>query len=416
MAIHICQKCGDSFVRTTRGRPPKFCPTCQGNPTPAPAPKPAETPAPAPKGNKYPLTLSARYAGTCFVCGAKIYPNDLITMEGKGKARHATCDGVPAPAPEAPAPLVNTPDSSEALAALLKMIESLSQSSINEDRVSELIQTEIAKALDSIEQNRPVETHVHLTDGEVRKIEGRQHHKLPMVIKMINSGINVLLVGPAGSGKSTILEQAAEALGLPYHTLSVDGSATRTALFGYQDANGTYHPTPIRKGYDDDYEPGLVNIDEIDNGHPSVIGGMNQLLSNGTCTFPDGTVKRSAKNAICATANTYGTGPNAQYVGRNALDAATLDRFAIVSIDYDLALERELALAESNEHGARWHEKVLKFRTNAQSSNLKVVISPRATINGARMLREGIPESEVIEMVIRKGLTDDQWAKVSEGV
>jgi hypothetical protein len=49
---------------------------------------------------------------------------------------------------------------------------------------------------------------------------------------------------------------------------------------------------------------------------------------------------------VCAAANTYGTGADALYVGRNQLDAATLDRFYVVEMDYDRKLEAKLAPEE----------------------------------------------------------------------
>ena len=50
---------------------------------------------------------------------------------------------------------------------------------------------------------------------------------------------------------------------------------------------------------------------------------------------------------ILAAANTWGRGGDQQYVGRNQLDAATLDRFVLstLHVDYDTDLERDIAQA-----------------------------------------------------------------------
>ncbi|MCH7728630.1 MAG: hypothetical protein IH991_19420, partial [Planctomycetes bacterium] len=69
---------------------------------------------------------------------------------------------------------------------------------------------------------------------------------------------------------------------------------------------------------------------------------VNAALANGHLRLPDGTtVDRHADFVCAAAANTFGTGADRQYVGRNQLDAATLDRFAAcrLAFDYDVDLE-----------------------------------------------------------------------------
>jgi len=68
---------------------------------------------------------------------------------------------------------------------------------------------------------------------------------------------------------------------------------------------------------------------------------VNRALANGHLATPKGRVARHPDTVIIATANTYGTGANRQYVGRNQLDAATLDRFAGGMIEADYSQEYE---------------------------------------------------------------------------
>ena len=58
--------------------------------------------------------------------------------------------------------------------------------------------------------------------------------------------------------------------------------------------------------------------------------------------FPHETIDRHKDFRIIAAANTWGKGSDMQYVGRNALDGATLDRFDNIYLDYDRKLESNL--------------------------------------------------------------------------
>lgn len=164
------------------------------------------------------------------------------------------------------------------------------------------------------------------------------------------------------------------------------------------------------------YENGGVFLfDEIDNGHPGIIAELNAALANGVCAFPDAMVKRHVDCLIVAAANTYGTGPNRQFVGRNTLDAATLDRFVMVEVGIDEELERELVLAEipgGEEKAEKWLDQVRRYRRNVERHGLHVVISPRASIEGARLIGLGFSVDEVVGMRVLRGLTADVQQKI----
>ena len=101
---------------------------------------------------------------------------------------------------------------------------------------------------------------------------------------------------------------------------------------------------------------------------------------------------------MTASGNTYGTGANIKYIGRNPLDAATLDRFVVVYTDYDTELEDRLC---SNKDWLSW---VHKVRANADKLGMKVIVGTRAVLYGERLLNAGISREVVEQMVIFKGL------------
>jgi SpoVK/Ycf46/Vps4 family AAA+-type ATPase len=100
-------------------------------------------------------------------------------------------------------------------------------------------------------------------------IEGVAHSTLPDLLLALPAHCHVLLVGPAGTGKSMLAKQTAEGLGLGFHALSLGPTTPMSKVFGYYDAHGTYHGTPFRRAFE---EGGVTLLDELDNGHPRLQG------------------------------------------------------------------------------------------------------------------------------------------------
>lgn len=241
-------------------------------------------------------------------------------------------------------------------------------------------------------------------EGESRYVH--KHYLYNKLLKICKSNleddddvkINIMLVGPAGSGKSTVCQQIADNLNLPFYFISVGQQTTKSDLLGYMDANGKYVTTPLRQAYE---FGGIYLKDEIDAGNPNVITVTNAMLANGLAYFPDGQVKRHPNFICIAAANTYGRGADRLFVGRNQLDAASLNRFVVIDFDYDDELETKLA------NNQLWTIYVQQLRLSAFRLKERIVISPRASIYGAKLLRIGFNQKEVENMVIWQGISSD---------
>ena len=236
---------------------------------------------------------------------------------------------------------------------------------------------------------------VELLGGDKKTIQlGQTHKETAWVLKVLSrAGRHVFLSGPAGSGKTTCGEQVAQALGLEFYPLSVGPETMKSDLLGFIDAAGNYHTTPVREAFE---KGGLLLLDEMDAGSGASLTVLNALLSNGYCSFPDGKITRHPNFRCVACANTYGRGADRMYVGRQTLDAATLDRFVFRAFDYDEELERRLAGNDA------WVDRVQKIRAAASEQRLRVVVSPRASIVGASMLEDGFSQKDVEEALIFK--------------
>jgi hypothetical protein len=88
-------------------------------------------------------------------------------------------------------------------------------------------------------------------------------------------------------------------------------------------------------------------------------------------------------------------------------DAAFLNRFP-TKLDwvYDEALE--VAICGNPE----WAKRVQYFRKKCKEKVIKHVLSPRQSIDGAKLLAQGIPRDVVEQLTIRAGLSDTQWSAI----
>jgi len=247
---------------------------------------------------------------------------------------------------------------------------------------------------DKIQRIRNYKTiSINIQNGEHIKDLGKQHFQFEKLSKYVQTKNNIFLVGSAGSGKTTAARNIAKALDVKFYFTGAINSEYK--LTGFIDAQGRIVNTEFRKAYE---HGGLFLFDEIDASFPQAILAFNAALANDFMDFPDKKVPKH-KNFYCiAAANTFGTGADRQYVGRNQLDAATLDRFITFNWEIDETLEHELA------NNYEWVNYVQKARKAASKIGERHIISPRASMQGADLLRIGIDRKEVEKDVVWKGL------------
>lgn len=277
---------------------------------------------------------------------------------------------------------------------------------VDSEEVQATVRAEVAKVADSLRAEVLKQVHrVEVVFPQTQQVRdmGRQHKQFPMLVKALAAGVCVWAAGPAGSGKTTAAEAAAAALGLPF---SFDGALdTEYKILGFVDAQGRIVSTAFRKAYT---EGGVHLFDECDASLAPATLAINAALANGFAAFPDGMHKRHPNFRCIAAANTWGLGATFDYVGRNKLDAAFLDRFqGKINWEYDEGLERAIA------GNPDWVSRVQGLRGKAKAKGLKVVISPRASIEGAKLLAAGFTVAEVEALTIANGMRAEDWAAIS---
>ena len=215
-----------------------------------------------------------------------------------------------------------------------------------------------------------------IVDGNRKEMKGLLHEKFDTVLKFVANDEPVFLTGPAGSGKNYICKQVADALNLKFYFSNAVTQEYK--LTGFTDAMGHYQPTQFYKAFT---EGGVFMLDEIDASIPEVLVILNAAIANRYFDFPApiGYVEAHPDFRVIAAGNTTGHGADYEYVGRNQLDAASLDRFAIVKIDYSIEIENGLAVDVELADFCR------EFRKASGKVGVNVIVSYRAISRLAKM-------------------------------
>lgn len=291
-------------------------------------------------------------------------------------------------------------DAQQALADALRFLIGNPTAIVDEGKVRQIVADEIAKiepvaAVTRLEVSGPSGVHM---------IEGVVHGSTPLVIRLAALAHPIMLVGPAGCGKTAMGAHVAQALGFPLYITSTVFDTHE--LLGFVDGMGKYHSTPFREAFE---HGGVWIADEVDAWDAAALLAANSALANGFATFPDNQmpVIRHANFRVVATANTFGHGADRVYVGRTELDAASLDRFATIAIDYDPTIEQTV----SNGNLA-WYDRVIEVRQSVRDKNIRHVVSTRAIIMGAQALAAGIDQATVEQTYVFKGMSKTDREKI----
>lgn len=227
--------------------------------------------------------------------------------------------------------------------------------------------------------------------GEIR------HEEFNTILAYVNAQIPVYLYGPAGSGKNVICEQIARALGLDfYFTNSVMDPCE---IEGYRDAAGVYHETEFFRAFT---RGGVFMLDEADGSIPEAMIRLNAALANRYFVFGGKRYIAHPDFRVIAAGNTIGEGATEEYNGRCKMDAATLDRFASIKIDYCKDIEKAVSKGDRD-----ILEFVRDLRKSAEKNHISMILGYRCMVRLAEM-KNALPAGALIQQCIMKGKDLDE--------
>lgn len=296
-----------------------------------------------------------------------------------------------------------TPEQQAAVQALLNTFGITA--GVDADAVRRIVDERLA----SVEPTK-VEYHIKRIDGESVKVKGYVRPEMPKVLTRISAGVNILLVGPAGCGKTHLAEQVAESLGRPFAAVSCTAGMSESAFKGrllpVDNGNFRYVESDFVRLY---RNGGVFLIDECDALDGNVALTLNNALANSkgftNDLIIDGNtfVPRHPDFVCIAAANTFGTGANQVYAGRERLDEAFLDRFRAgrMALDYDREFERQAVDGRLLKWG--WD-----VRKNINDNRIHKVLSTRFLIDSTKLIQAGSTHAEQVDAFFADWKSDDR--------
>ena len=315
--------------------------------------------------------------------------------------RSAAYGGSQAPAPKVP----STPAPKEKPVTTGSPIADAITSTIDSvvgDRISALEESmaDTISKLGATSGCKPVQ--FNFPDRDSVTIEDVTHEVLPDLVGAVSAGFaNLLLCGPAGTGKTTLAGQLAESLSLPFGSVSCTAGLSESVFTGRimpsVDGEWTYRSTQFVDLFT---SGGVFLADEFDAADPNLLTLINSALANGFLHNPvsEETLKRHDDFVFVAATNTWGYGADRQYTGRSPLDAATLDRFtgAKFHVDYSAQIEDSIWQTVTNsEVRSRLQSAISDLRSWIKRERAPYVVGTRSIVAAAKLAATGT-EPEVV--------------------
>lgn len=169
----------------------------------------------------------------------------------------------------------------------------------------------------------------------------------------------IALVGPTGNGKTTTAEAVLTALQYRYIVIDCNAQMEPVDLIGGMSferktdgsAGEVWRDGPVTRAF---REGQAVLFNEFDTLSARTAlclqSAFQDVGSDGTGRYitlsgnpTEDRVMPAGACPLILTMNTFGTGPTAEFVGRNALDMASMDRISIIPTGYEN--ERDILLA-----------------------------------------------------------------------
>ena len=235
--------------------------------------------------------------------------------------------------------------------------------------------------------------------------------KWKYLVRAVMRGKNIMMTGPAGTGKTMAVKHIVNALQRPHYYFNLGATQDpRTTLIGnthFKKDEGTYFAqslfvTAIQT------ENAVILLDEISRAHPEAWNILMTVLDPNQRYLrldekDDAPTIKVAKNvSFIATANIGN-----DYTSTRTMDRALMDRFVVVEMD-TLKLEDEYALLcklypKANSAELRAIDEIgNETRINIKSDNPKVsaLISTRMSVEMGSLLVDGFTLAEIAEVAI----------------
>jgi len=235
--------------------------------------------------------------------------------------------------------------------------------------------------------------------------------KWKYLVRSAVRGKNIMMVGPAGCGKTQAAKELPKATNRPFFYFNLGATQDpRATLIGnthFKDGQTTFDESAFVKSIQT--ENAVILLDELSRAHPEAWNILMTVLDEGQRYLRldedvnSPTIRVAPGVSFIATAN-IGT----EYTSTRVLDRALMDRFEIIEVDIlSLSQEEDLLTKRFGDkvssnliHSVADIADATRKEWRSEEGKLTTMISTRMTVRVCELLSDGFSLSEAAEVAI----------------